>query len=455
MIVFTTVAFGAVHLWAYSVMELTVLFLVALWIIKMILTEGRARLPRTGLNIPIILFICLVLLQLVPLPDAVLDIISPSTQELYAETYKAVNPGQPSDDATLQLNGSISLYPYATRTELLKVLSFIGVFYLIVGNIATREQKNMLLTAIIATGFFISVFAIVQHFTWNGKIYWFKELTGGGSPFGPFINKNNFAGYVNLIIPVALGTLMARRDKGIKVLIGFATIVMATALFLSLSRGGIFAFFGAMVTMAVSLLFLSREGGSKKGLLVLGSFLVTVLLYLVFIGMDPVIDRLVNLTEKEVYVLDNRWLVWSAATGIIRDYPLLGTGLDTFEAVFPRYQSLEVSGVRWLDVHNDYIQFMAETGIVGSIMALSFFGLLFRKIFYSLKSPNPGTQKYLLAGLLSSSVGFLLSIIFTFNTRIPASALLFAVILALSVKLTAVEEVECQEGEISALGGTR
>jgi O-antigen ligase len=436
LIVFTPFAFGAVHIWAYTIMELTVLFLVCLWLIKMIVTEGRIRIPRTPLNITIILFICLILFQLIPLPETILKIISPNTQQLYTETYGAINPNQLDNHPTVQLNNTISLNPYVTRAELLKMLSYIGVFFLIIGNITTREQKNRLLTAIIATGFLLSVFGLIQHFTWNGKIYWFRELTHGGSPFGSFINKNNFAGYITLIIPIALGTLMMRKDRGVKMLFGFMAVVMATALFLSLSRSGIFAFLGAMAFMGFLILFTRFEGGSKKGILIIGGFLVALFVYLVYIGIDPVIDRLATLKEKETYLQEERWVVWNTTAEIVRDYPLAGTGLDTFESVFPRYQPLEVSGHRWLDAHNDYLQFLAETGIVGSIIALTFFILFFKKAFSSLNRPEPGTQDYLLIGLLASVVGFLLSIIFTFNTHIPANALLFVFILGMSVELT-------------------
>jgi O-antigen ligase len=436
LIVFTPLAFGAVHIWAYTIMELTVLFLVTVWLIKMIVAEGKIRIPKTPLNIPVILFICLILFQLTPLPEAVLNIISSNTQHFYTETYKAVIPDQPTGHPAVQLSNTISLYPYATKTELLKILTYIGVFFLIIGNIFTDRQKNRLLTAIIATGFLLAVFGLIQYFTWNGKIYWFRELTHGGSPFGPFINRNNFAGYIILIIPVALATLMVRRDKSIKILFGFMTVVMATALFLSLSRGGIFAFLGAMGTMVLLLLFLRYEGGSKKGLLIVGGFLISLLLYLAYIGIDPVIDRVATLTEKETYLEQVRWVVWNATAEIVRDYPFVGTGLDTFEAVFPRYQPLEVSGLRWLDAHNDYLQFMAETGIVGSLIALTFFILFFKRIFSSLNNSEPRIQNYLLIGLLSSVVVFLLSIMFTFNTHIPANALLFAVILSMAVKLS-------------------
>ncbi|MBI5644141.1 MAG: O-antigen ligase family protein [Deltaproteobacteria bacterium] len=438
LIVFTPFAFGAVEMWAYTVMELTVLLLVAAWVIRM-MVDGEIKIPRTHLNVPILLFICLILLQITPLPEAVLKVISPAAQDVYTGTYRAVNAGH---HTAVRLSNTISLDTYATKRGLLKILTYTGGFFLVIGNITTGKQKNRLLAAITAAGFLLSVFGLIQHFTWNGKVYWFRDLTHGGSPFGPFVNKNNFAGYINLIIPVSLAMVMTERERSKKLLFAFMTVVMAVALFLSLSRGGMLAFSGAMASMGILLMLTGYEGGYKKGFAVIGVFLILLLLYLIYTGIDPVMDRIASLAEKETYLRQRRWTVWSAAAGIIRDYPLTGTGLDTFEAVFPGYQPLEASGLRWLDAHNDYIQFMAETGITGVLIALTFFGLLFKRAFSSLNNPKGGTRKYLPIGLLSAMVAFLLSIISTSNIHVPADALLFSIILAMGVKLSASDQKE-------------
>jgi O-antigen ligase len=377
-----------------------------------------------------------VFLQLAPLPEQVLKVISPGTPDFYAETRAAIGPAPDAAHSTIRFNNTVSLNPYATRTELFKLLAYTGVFFLVLGNITTRGQERRFLAAVIIIGFVLSVFALVQHFTWNGKIYWLRDVPRGAGPFASFINKNNFAGYINLIIPVTLGMVMARRDKSKKVLFGFMAVVMATALFLSLSRGGVFAFGGGMLFMGVFLLSTRYGGGYRKTVLLLAAFLLPLLLYLVYMGIDPVMDRLATLTERETYIKEGRWAVWAATAGIFKDYPVFGTGLDTFGSVFPAYQPPEASGLLWLDAHNDYLQLLAETGIVGTAIALGFFVLLFKRAFCALNSREHGPRSYLLAALLASVVAFLLSVVLTFNTRIPANALMFAVILAMVVKLS-------------------
>ncbi len=431
LIVFTPFAFGTVEVWAYTVMEMTVLLLVAVWLLKMILVDGGLRIPETPVNTPVILFICLVLFQMLSLPEALLKIISPGAQSVYSETGRALNMG-----GAATAGGTVSLNAYATGVELVKIFSYLGVFFLIGGNITSKRQVKRLLTVVIVTGFAVALFGLIQNLTWNGRLYWTRELTQGGNPFGPFVNKNNFAGYIVMIIPLSLGMFLAKRDNGMKALFGFMAVVMASALFLSLSRGGMFAFIGAIAVMGGLLFTAKYEGGYKRGLLLFGAFLVPLILYLLYIGIDPVVDRLATLGDKETYLREGRWAVWGATASIVGDYPIFGSGLDTFEAVFPAYQPLEASNVRWRDAHNDYLQFTAETGTAGVVIALTFFGLIFKNAFSALGSLRGGAHNYFLIGLISSVVGFLLSIIFTFNTHIPANAMLFVVILAMVVKMS-------------------
>ncbi len=439
LVVLTPFAFGAVELWAYTIMELVVLALVAVWLLKMVVVEREVRLPRTPLNLPIMLFICLVLFQLIPLPEALLKIVSPGAQDVYSQTLMSVGAEHiaASREVLSSGGGAISLSTYATKTELLKILAYIGVFFLIVGNVNTDKQKNRLIAAVIITGFVLSVFGIIQSLTWNEKLYWVRELTYGGSPFGPFVNKNNFAGYITMIIPLSLAMLFVKKVAGMKFLLGFAAVVMSTALFMSLSRGGVVAFFGALCFMGLLLMLSRREYSDRKRVvLVIGFFLVALPLYLVLVGMDPVVERLSTLVEKGTYVRELRWPVWAATVGMIKDFPIFGAGLDSFESVFPAYRPVEAYGLHWLDAHNDYLQFVAETGLAGAIIALMFFVRFFRTCLAFLRDSVSSHGKFLLIGLVSSVVGFLLSIIFTFSTHIPAVALMFAVILAMAVKVS-------------------
>jgi len=86
-------------------------------------------------------------------------------------------------------------------------------------------------------GFLVSIFAILQHLTSNGKLYWVREIRYGGMPFGPYVNRNHFAGFAELVLPLALVPLVlgrVRRERW--PIVGLFAVLPIGALFLSASR---------------------------------------------------------------------------------------------------------------------------------------------------------------------------------------------------------------------------
>ena len=89
----------------------------------------------------------------------------------------------------------------------------------------------------------MSLLGIVQHFTSDAKIYGFRTLSPGGDSFGPFVNRNHFAGFVELTLPAGLALLIFRGLRRDMIpLTGLLTIVPVGAMILSGSRGGIVSF---------------------------------------------------------------------------------------------------------------------------------------------------------------------------------------------------------------------
>src|SRR5260370_41103792 len=118
-----------------------------------------------------------------------------------------------------------------------------------------------LLWFLMSLGFFVSVFGILQHLTFNGKLYWFRVMRYGGFPFAPSVNRNHFAGFAELLIPVALVPLVlgkVRRERWFAV--GLLALLPLGALFLSASRGGIISL-AAGLGLLTLLLVLRRPFG--------------------------------------------------------------------------------------------------------------------------------------------------------------------------------------------------
>src|SRR5271157_4988943 len=149
--------------------------------------------------------------------------------------FAAIGVGQ------LVFHGTAS--SYMTRVELLKLVAYLIVFFLSAQVFRERADLTGLTWFLIFLCFGISLLGIIQHFTSPDKVYWFREMQGGGAPFGPYVNRNHFAGFIELTLPVSLALLVfrgVRRD--LFPLTGLLAIVPVSALILSGSRGGIISF---------------------------------------------------------------------------------------------------------------------------------------------------------------------------------------------------------------------
>src|SRR3979490_1570316 len=106
---------------------------------------------------------------------------------------------------------------YSTRMDLLLLVSDLILLFLAVQAFRTLQDWRGFVWFGMGFGFLSSIFGILQHLTFNGKLYWFREMRYGGIAFGPYVNRNHFAGFVELILPLALVPLVlgrARRERG-------------------------------------------------------------------------------------------------------------------------------------------------------------------------------------------------------------------------------------------------
>src|SRR4029077_3409163 len=133
-----------------------------------------------------------------------------------------------------------------------KYSALLALFFLCVQSFRTRAQWHTFVWFLLILGFGVSLFAILQHFTFNGKIYWVREIPFGGIPFGPYVNRNHFAGLMELLIPPGVAILILRAERrDLLPLVTLFTLFPIGALFLSASRGGIMSFVAEVVILGV------------------------------------------------------------------------------------------------------------------------------------------------------------------------------------------------------------
>jgi O-antigen ligase len=323
--------------------------------------------------------------------------------------------------AIVQCVFGLSVYPYLTKIELLKWASYSLLFFLTSESFQTENHLRQLVWFLLSLGFVVSLFGIIQHFTFNGKLYWFVSLPPGAGPFGPFVDGDHFAGFVELIAPLGLALLLFRswRREQVTLLLLF-TIVPIGALILSASRGGIIC-----LTLEFALLiFLSRRHrigrrqllGAAAVVLVAGNFIV-------WLGVSKAIERFEQLTHEGISG-ELRVSIYQDTWRIILDHPWVGTGLGTLGTVYPRYASF-YNGLTVDHAHNDYLELLAETGIVGGLFGLSFFAFLCWRGLSVLKSQRNPVVRATIAGSLTACAGLLLHSLVDFNLHIPSNSLIF------------------------------
>jgi O-antigen ligase len=310
---------------------------------------------------------------------------------------------------------------YDTRMELNLLIADCVVLFLAAQVFRAANEWRTFVWFIMSLGFLVSIFGILQQLTFNGKLYWFREMRYGGIPFGPYVNRNHFAGFVELVFPVALVPLVlgkVRKERWI--VVGLFGLLPIGALFLSASRGGVISF-SVQLAVLILIMILRRTGG--KHVLAGGLVLLLAFLLVSWLGVRQVLDRFSSLQSLEV-TTGKRASMRHDTWRVFLDHPWTGTGLGTLPTVFPAYETLY--DAKFVNhAHNDYLEALADTGVVGGAFCATFIGML---LFFSLRQllqiDKPFAAALHISGLVAC-VGFLVHSFVDFNLHIPSNALLF------------------------------
>jgi len=483
LIVFTPLAFGTVEGWSIALLE---------WgIVSLVLAAGAARALRPaepgaprwrlGVEWPLGLYLGLVLLQLIPLPAAAIGPLAPGARRAHATaaTPPAGGVATPSDFASLRtrldLDAGPGFRPISVNSgetlakgRMLAVL--IALFVLVAAWAATAERALFLVRSVLITGFGVALFGIVQHLTWNGKLYWLRPSPREGG-FGPFVNHNHFAGYVEMILPLAIAMayylLDLRRRRapdppvdpedsgetlnasllddrqsaaerwGLWVLALFAAVILLGSLLLSQSRGGMLS-----ATLSSGLLFLALwRRIQPRALAWIGAAALPILaaLLAVWIGADLFrVAEPSHSVEREAS-FHSRWVIWKEIGRRLPEAGALGFGLGTFEESFAPYTP-RGTAQRWDRAHNDYLQIAWETGVIGMLL-IAWGGLAFAWRYgkAALKSPAHPLDLFRVA-IAVALASLLLHSVVDFNLQIGSNAFLFALLAGLLVAIHRIVE---------------
>ena len=311
------------------------------------------------------------------------------------------------------------------------------IFLVTLNTFRTRGQIQRIESIIITVGFFMAIFYLMRYF-------------GAPAPRG-IINPDHFSAYLDMIIFLALGffliptedtrkpspleggSCVKRGKDDLWPLLIFFAVIMSAALFFTMSRGGMLSF---MVTLIFIAFLVSRRRSLKQKSWIFAVIAGAIALMLAWFGATPVVEKLLSIkVEITSIYFGGRLPIWRGTLAIIRDNPLFGTGLGTFNYIFEKYQPLTNIMRHYTYAHSEFLELLAETGITGfALVGISILG----SIVYLFRRYRERHDAWV-TGMSVCVFGSLTTIFIhswtDFNLRIPAIAVLLAVLLALLLSI--------------------
>ncbi len=439
LIAWGALAFGAVYPWAYWPL-VAVSTALGLWGIS---ATAAWRDPRTRtLAIALTAVATAIGLQLMPLPYEAVTRVSRGLDAFLRESRFGAQPA-----ATWR---PLSIAPGATAIAL---ATFCALALLFVGLVRAIRHVGLpwLLTQLTGLGLGLAVFGVIQRVLLDRDrplVYGFWQPVYGGNPFGPFINRNHFAGWMVMALPVIVGyscglaleaggrprhgwrswlRWLPTVDANRVLVVGVTALVMTLALVVSGSRSGLASL--ALGLSAVAVLMWRRLPTRGARIAAATYLIVVVCGAIAWSGLNPMLDRFAPASRD----LTSRMAAWRDTARIVEGFPFAGVGLGAYRDAMLVYQT----GTRELlyaQAHNDYLQLAAEGGLLVGLPALVLLVVLARRIHRRLTSGDDGTMtRWIRAGAVGGLVAIGAQSIVEFSLQMPGNDVLFVILMALAV----------------------
>ena len=378
-----------------------------------------------------------ILLQMVPLPAPVIDTISPADRRVTQLIALRVPDALP-----------ISLDLARTARALVVVLGTILIF-LTARRVFATGGVRIAVRGISSIGMLLAAIALAQDATANGLMYWhWKPLEEGPPPFGPFVNRNHFATWAVMAIPMCVGYLAAHASAhrhhgkdhvplpwrrrlatffdGRAMGLTTSACLLLVALVMTMSRSGLFAI--AMAAALGTLLrgYSGRSGGRALWWIAAGVALVLVLT-LAQVSPSTLGARIATFGVSA----SGRFLIWRDTMPIVRDFWLTGTGAGTYLTSMLVYQR---SSPGWLfnQAHNHYLQVASEGGLLLAVPVVVALAAFAREAWRRVAADKSGVY-WIRAGALCGLAGVAAQSFWEVGLTMPANAALAAIAAAIVV----------------------
>jgi O-antigen ligase len=386
LLLFGPLAFGAVESWSIFFMEAASAALFLLWIAKQIL-DGELKVKWNPLFLPMAAFGLLIVTQLV---------------------------------------FRISVYPHDTISLALQYMAYVLLSFLAAQTLLRGAQARTLAVVFCVYGAVLGAFSLIQGISSNGKLYWIREPRMGGWIYGPYVNHNHYAGLMEMLIPIPLVLSLTRLAPSKARTAAAATAaVMVGTVFLSGSRGGMLAILAELLFLTVLLIKQKRGVRTAAGI---GVFLAMVVGLLVWVGGNELGHRIASVGSAHSDLSnDVRTYINRDGFRMFLKRPALGWGLGAFPIAYPQFRTF-YTNFFINEAHNDYLQFLIETGLLGFGIIVWFVATIYARALKKLKNWSNEVNGAVSLACVRGVSGILVHSAVDFNLQIPANAALFYVL---------------------------
>jgi len=404
VVIFTALAYGTVHQPVIALFYVLVAAITVLWAGDG-LANGSVRFSPSLLQLPIYAAAAYGFVQVIPF-------------------------GSYSRAGVDNIPRTISLDPFSTEMNAVHFLA-LGLFFSVTLTLLDRAKRlRRIVTVLTIFGFIFAFFAILQGVLSPTKIYGIYERQFA-QPYGSFVNRHNFAAYMEMLVALPLALLLTgvvKRDQ--RLLYLTAIVLMAVSLFLSGSRGGLIALIAELILLVM---LTTPVRGTKKivvRLALAAALLVAVVAGTILVGGESSLTRIAE-TASSKDVTTNRTHIWAVTIEVIKQNLPFGAGLGAFGVAYTPTDNS--SGLeRAEQAHNDYLQTLSDAGVVGIVISGAFLFLLIRTAFRNVRRQND-LRRAIAIGATAGIFAVLVHSLFDFVLHTTAVAVLFLLLIALLV----------------------
>ncbi|SVB81465.1 uncharacterized protein METZ01_LOCUS234319 [marine metagenome] len=276
----------------------------------------------------------------------------------------------------------------------MKKLIQLIIFFWVANTVTNEKQKDLLIKLLIISGVIVSIVGFSQ--AWSTAVTLQTRVAGTMSVY------MTFAGLLMLVGLIALGRYLFNDTKEKWVMVAIGLIIFC--LLLTLTRQ---AWLGFFVGFLVLIIF-----WNKKYLLAIPVAMIGLLLF----APESVKDRIFSLTDLNDWTFQARIFLWQGGLKIFQDYPITGCGFKCVDVLHTQYPDPSGYIARHRGMHNNIIQLLVDTGILGLGTWLSIWVAYFLSIYKQLnKKTINSISKGLVLGSLAAVTGFLAGGMFETN----------------------------------------